>query len=555
MGRAVPVRGEKKRSDIGAFGALHGSPSLSPVRRAIRPPLPGAKRLPSLPLNESPGATPKASISLPPQTGEPEEQSAAAARIQSRQRGRVARRAARKRKEAHMAATRIQTRERSRAARARMESRRKQATASREDAPEPEWMEGASPSINAHGHVGGPKVHSHKLATGRHASGDATARTLDLHHENRMAARIQARQRGRKARVDAAEQRAAVRQIQAAQRGRVTRRQLNDRQVAATKLQSVQRGRAARRQAATRPRVTRGGKKPVRTPSEDQLANHPPAPVRGKKRRSDTGAWGVVQGSPAPSAIKSHSKLAARASTGLPPLPGTAASRPTPAKKKIASALLSNTSANSNKKGVPALRGKTGKGGPPPLPNDWLYEEERAVKKALRRARKKFDQLDADGNGKLDGDELSELATWVFSSFNPGGKPMNPAEKRQGGRELPKLLDADGDGELDFEEFAEWFTQTVSGADLQSFFCLFSGLVHFPLPIIDVAESFSQCEFINQRPSFCCVRVASKRAPRPRPSLLPNLVCATRCRSTTAGCCGCCGCSWALLNLLSTSTS
>ena len=175
MGRAVPVRGEKKRSDIGAFGALHGSPSLSPVRRAIRPPLPGAKRLPSLPLDESPGATPKASISLPPQTGEPEEQSAAAARIQSRQRGRVARRAAQKRKEAHMAATRIQTRERSRAARARMESRRKQATASREDAPEPEWMEGASPSINAHGHVGGPKVHSHKLATGRHASGDASA--------------------------------------------------------------------------------------------------------------------------------------------------------------------------------------------------------------------------------------------------------------------------------------------------------------------------------------------------------------------------------------------
>ena len=42
------------------------------------------------------------------------------------------------------------------------------------------------------------------------------------------------------------------------------------------------------------------------------------------------------------------------------------------------------------------------------------------MKKTMRRARKKFDQLDVDGNGKLDGDELSELATaWLYSVDPP----------------------------------------------------------------------------------------------------------------------------------------
>ena len=33
----------------------------------------------------------------------------------------------------------------------------------------------------------------------------------------------------------------------------------------------------------------------------------------------------------------------------------------------------------------------------------------------------KFAELDADGSGKLDGDELLLLAEWVWASFHPGG--------------------------------------------------------------------------------------------------------------------------------------
>ena len=36
------------------------------------------------------------------------------------------------------------------------------------------------------------------------------------------------------------------------------------------------------------------------------------------------------------------------------------------------------------------------------------------------KVRKKFDQMDWNGNGMLEGEELLALADWVFASFNPG---------------------------------------------------------------------------------------------------------------------------------------
>lgn len=52
------------------------------------------------------------------------------------------------------------------------------------------------------------------------------------------------------------------------------------------------------------------------------------------------------------------------------------------------------------------------------------------TKKQLERARKKFLQMDADGNGVLNGDELNKLALWVFDSFHPGGEPIDEATKK-----------------------------------------------------------------------------------------------------------------------------
>ena len=51
------------------------------------------------------------------------------------------------------------------------------------------------------------------------------------------------------------------------------------------------------------------------------------------------------------------------------------------------------------------------------------------VDKMLMKAQKKFDKLDADGNGHLEGDELVELAEWVWSSFHPGGEALSEEQK------------------------------------------------------------------------------------------------------------------------------
>ena len=82
------------------------------------------------------------------------------------------------------------------------------------------------------------------------------------------------------------------------------------------------------------------------------------------------------------------------------------------------------------------------------------------MNKMLARARKKFAQLDTDGNGLLEGRELMGLADWVWSCFHPGGKPLTDEEKEAEGAKLLGRLDADGDSKMSFEEFGEWFRRT-----------------------------------------------------------------------------------------------
>lgn len=87
----------------------------------------------------------------------------------------------------------------------------------------------------------------------------------------------------------------------------------------------------------------------------------------------------------------------------------------------------------------------------------------KAVDKQMARARKKFMQMDADGNGVLDKDELLNLAEWVFSSFTPGGKKMSDEEKDMEVARIMHSADADGDGLMDFQEFEQWFRTTAKG--------------------------------------------------------------------------------------------
>ena len=84
---------------------------------------------------------------------------------------------------------------------------------------------------------------------------------------------------------------------------------------------------------------------------------------------------------------------------------------------------------------------------------------EKAAQRRLVRARKKFDQADKDGSGALDGEELKELAMWVFASFNPGaGDNMSDVEKEEAVASLLEEADENNDGEVDFQEFAQWYT-------------------------------------------------------------------------------------------------
>lgn len=86
---------------------------------------------------------------------------------------------------------------------------------------------------------------------------------------------------------------------------------------------------------------------------------------------------------------------------------------------------------------------------------------DKAITKQLERAKKKFVQMDLDGNGVLDGDELLSLVDWVFDSFHPGGEKMSDQKKDMEVVTLLKQLDSDGDGVLDYAEFEEWFCRTA----------------------------------------------------------------------------------------------
>jgi Ca2+-binding EF-hand superfamily protein/translation elongation factor EF-1beta len=82
------------------------------------------------------------------------------------------------------------------------------------------------------------------------------------------------------------------------------------------------------------------------------------------------------------------------------------------------------------------------------------------IDKQLVQARRVFDALDADGNGVLTGDELTQLANWVFEKFHPGDVPLTEEEREDEAAKLLSRLDENDDGVLEFEEFEAWFRKT-----------------------------------------------------------------------------------------------
>merc|ERR1712166_344887 len=107
-------------------------------------------------------------------------------------------------------------------------------------------------------------------------------------------------------------------------------------------------------------------------------------------------------------------------------------------------------------------RGLVDKRPPIPIPAAAIYDAH--VDKLVRRAHKKFDQLDKNGNGLLEGEELTALGDWVWSSFHPGQDSILSKQELEGAKILGRL-DANSDGAMSFEEFEGWFRKTCASIE------------------------------------------------------------------------------------------
>merc|ERR1712166_1547041 len=86
------------------------------------------------------------------------------------------------------------------------------------------------------------------------------------------------------------------------------------------------------------------------------------------------------------------------------------------------------------------------------------------VDQLTKRARAKFHQLDRNKNGLLEGEELSALGNWVWSSFHPGSK-LSEADKQAEGAKILCRQDMNEDGAMSYEEFEGWFKKTCTSIE------------------------------------------------------------------------------------------
>jgi len=87
--------------------------------------------------------------------------------------------------------------------------------------------------------------------------------------------------------------------------------------------------------------------------------------------------------------------------------------------------------------------------------------EREQVTELSEEAREKWDELDGDQNGSLEGEEVMKLAVWVWQTFRPGQEISTEARKKEAGK-IIRRCDKNDDGAIDREEFGEYFVHTAA---------------------------------------------------------------------------------------------
>ena len=76
------------------------------------------------------------------------------------------------------------------------------------------------------------------------------------------------------------------------------------------------------------------------------------------------------------------------------------------------------------------------------------------------KAKDKWDELDLNQNGTLEGEEIMLLAEWVWCSFRPG-KTISDTQRMSEATKIMRRCDKNDDEKIDKEEFKRYYDNTV----------------------------------------------------------------------------------------------
>ena len=82
------------------------------------------------------------------------------------------------------------------------------------------------------------------------------------------------------------------------------------------------------------------------------------------------------------------------------------------------------------------------------------------------RAEAKWNELDVDQSGTLEGEEVAVLAEWVWCGFRPGQK-ISAGEKENEIKKIMAQCDKNSDGCIDWWEFKVYYDEIVADIALQ----------------------------------------------------------------------------------------